>query len=132
VWWTLRAVRAPILVAWAGGPPGEALAALDREARVARVVESLAGTFGLPVERVRAQLVAAYHHDWTRDPLARGAYTFMRVGGADAGAEIAEPLEATLYFAGEHTCADGNWSTVHGAIESGERAAARILADRTT
>jgi monoamine oxidase len=34
----------------------------------------------------------------------------------------------TLYFAGEHTDTTGHWGTVHGALRSGLRAAAQILA----
>lgn len=130
VWWTLRALRVPVLVGWAGGPPGEALAALDRDARLDRALDSLARTFGIPEARVRAERVSIHQHDWTADPLARGAYTFRHVDGADAGAAVAEPLGDALYFAGEHTGDDGNWATVHGAIASGEQAAARILGAR--
>ena len=32
-----------------------------------------------------------------------------------------------LFFAGEHTDTTGNWGTVHGAMESGLRAADQIL-----
>lgn len=129
VWWTLRAIRAPVLVAWAGGAAGIALAACDHDTRIARALESLATTFGLAVDRVRELLVSAHTHDWSNDPLTRGAYTFLRVDGDRAGAEIAEPLGGALYFAGEHTCVDGNWATVHGALASGERAAAQALED---
>jgi monoamine oxidase len=32
-----------------------------------------------------------------------------------------------LYFAGEHTDTTSNWGTVHAALATGERAAAKIL-----
>jgi len=50
-----------------------------------------------------------------------------RVGGRGAQAELAAPLEDTLYFAGEATDADGNAATVAGALASGERAAREII-----
>jgi hypothetical protein len=37
------------------------------------------------------------------------------------------PVDDTLYFAGEAADAEGYWSTVHGAVASGERAARLIL-----
>ena len=41
---------------------------------------------------------------------------------------MAEPVEDTLYFAGEHTDTTGHWGTVHGALRSGLRAADQIRA----
>jgi monoamine oxidase len=128
VWWTLRALRAPVLVAWVGGPRGEALAALPRAAAVDACVASLAETFGLGVDAVRAELVAAHTHDWAADPYARVAYSYARVGGAGAAERLATPLDGTLFFAGEATAAGGHTATVHGALASGVRAAREVLA----
>ncbi len=41
---------------------------------------------------------------------------------------LAEPVEDTLYFAGEATELNGHSATVHGAIAAGRRAARQILA----
>ncbi len=43
-------------------------------------------------------------------------------------ADMAESIENTLFFAGEHTNTDGHFGTVHGAISTGERAAGQVLA----
>jgi monoamine oxidase len=128
VWWTQRALRAPLLVGWVGGPRGEALAALDANHQEAVCVGSLATVFGLEERRLREELVAVHTHDWARDPYARGAYSYARVGGADAAGHLAQPLAETLFFAGEATAGGGNTGTVHGAIASGERAARVVLA----
>jgi monoamine oxidase len=127
VWWTQRAMRAPVLVGWIGGPSACALEAVAPDVRMDRAIASLASTFGLAEARVREELVSSHHHDWSADSLTRGAYSFARVGGADAGAALAEPLAETLYFAGEHTESDGNWATVHGAIATGRRAAEQCM-----
>ena len=42
-------------------------------------------------------------HDWQRDPFARGAYSYVVVGGDRARETLAKPLRRTLYFAGEAT-----------------------------
>jgi monoamine oxidase len=128
VWWTQRALRAPLLVAWVGGPRGRALAALDAHHQAAACIGTLARVFGVDEARVRGELVAVHTHDWTRDPYARGAYSFARVGGADAAASLGRPLSETLFFAGEATAEGGNTGTVHGALESGERVAREVLA----
>jgi monoamine oxidase len=49
------------------------------------------------------------------------------VGGIDAQAQLARPLEDTLFFAGEATNTEGHQGTVHGAIASGLRAAREII-----
>ena len=40
---------------------------------------------------------------------------------------LARPIDNTLFFAGEATDVSGHNGTVHGAIASGNRAAAEIL-----
>ena len=70
-----------------------------------------------------------YVHDWQTDVYSRGAYTYVPAGQWWAAEAIAEPIDGTLYFAGEATDYDGHWGTVHGAIASGKRAAQRMLKD---
>jgi uncharacterized protein with NAD-binding domain and iron-sulfur cluster len=50
------------------------------------------------------------------------------VGGLEARAALAQPVENTLFFAGEATNSDGHTATVHGAIASGRRAAREVIA----
>ncbi len=51
----------------------------------------------------------------------------MPVGAVDASTKMSQPVENTLFFAGEHTDTTGHWGTVHGAIRSGMRAASQLL-----
>jgi monoamine oxidase len=46
----------------------------------------------------------------------------------DASAQMTQPVEQTLFFAGEHTEVTGHWGTVHGALRSGMRAAEQLRA----
>jgi monoamine oxidase len=73
------------------------------------------------------ELVGWHAHNWSADPYARGAYSYVRVGGLAAQERFGDPVEDTLYFAGEAVNAEGHCGTVHGAIASGERAARRIV-----
>ena len=66
-------------------------------------------------------------HDWQKDPLAQGSYSYLPAGALHVPEALSEPIESTLFFAGEHTDTTGNWGTVHGAMESGQRAANQIL-----
>jgi len=49
------------------------------------------------------------------------------VDALDAPARLAAPVADTLFFAGEATHAAGAIGTVHGALETGERAARELL-----
>ncbi len=67
-----------------------------------------------------------YHHNWARDPLFRGAYSYIAVNGLDLPMTLAAPIADTLFFAGEATTRDAQMGTVFGAYESGLRAAREI------
>lgn len=123
VWWTAYPLRAPIMVGWSGGPPAHALAAAGDVGTYA--ILTLAEELGLPRRRLEAVLDAVFTHDWDADPFARGAYSYALVGGAGAARELARPVQATLFFAGEATAAENG--TVEGALASGERAAKQVL-----
>jgi monoamine oxidase len=125
--WTPAPSRAPLLVAWAGGPRALRLAAGASAAEIARkALASLEVLFGKDLD-VAAELRGYYYHDWQQDPFARGAYSYVTVGGADARAALAQPIEDTLFFAGEATDAEEE-GTVTGALQSGVRAAREVLA----
>ncbi len=125
VWWTAMPVRVPLLIGWAGGPPGQQLSGLDRDELLGRALRSLSRQLGMSRQRLTSHLGGWWSHDWQRDPFARGAYSYSLVGGADAARKLARPVEGTLFFAGEAADAEGRNGTVHGAIASG-RAAAKL------
>jgi len=125
-WWTPSPVAAPVLTAWAGG--GAARRVLERGGDLAgRALESLARMLDVPRARVEAEVVDWRRHDWHADPFTRGAYTYVPAGALDAQAALGQPVDGTLFFAGEATAEDGWNGTVDGAIRSGKRAAGEIL-----
>lgn len=128
VWWSTYPVRAPLLVAWSGGPGAAALASQADGELERLALRDLATHLGMPVDSLAGEVEAVWHHDWTRDPYARGAYSYVRVGGAGAAEALARPIEGTLFLAGEALAPGGRNGTVDGAIASGRRAARRALA----
>ena len=125
--WTALPARAPLLIAWAGGPKATRLSGGATPDIVRHAVTSLKSVFGKRAD-IGAQLEAAWLHDWQQDPYARGAYSYVTVGGAGARRALAAPLRDTLYFAGEATDFEGEHGTVAGALQSGIRAAREVLA----
>ena len=123
--WTPLPARVPLLIAWAGGPKAERLARVSEKNLIKEALHGVHALFG----RFPA-LQAALVHDWRRDPYARGAYSYVRVGGEGARENLAAPVADTLFFAGEATDTTGAAGTVAGALQSGMRAARQLLAER--
>ncbi|HEY7210821.1 MAG TPA: NAD(P)/FAD-dependent oxidoreductase [Bryobacteraceae bacterium] len=130
-WWTTLAVRAPILTGWSAGSKADALLGKSREQIVKAAIQSLAKIVDKPAASIGDLLERAYFHDWQSDPFARGAYSYVPAGALKARERLAEPLDDTLYFAGEATELNGHSATVHGAIASGVRAAQLIVQSGT-
>ncbi len=127
-YWTSAPAHAPLLVAWAGGPRAQRFSGAASESAVVRA--ALAGVhqlFGKQLD-VDAQFQGYYYHDWQADPFARGAYSYVLVGGSEARAALGQSLEDTLFFAGESTDTEDEAGTVTGALQSGLRAAREALA----
>jgi monoamine oxidase len=121
--WTPLPMRAPLLTAWAGGPKAARMSGMSTKALVARALGGVRAVF------TDAQLADALVQDWKRDPWSRGGYSYVLVGGMGAREQLAEPLDGTLFFAGEATDAE-EAGTVNGALRSGQRAAREILKHR--
>jgi monoamine oxidase len=126
-WWTQSPARAPLLVGWAGGPRAEQLSRENKDALTELGLETLARIFAIPRKEIEDLLEESYTHDWHGDPFCRGGYSYIPVGGLQAEAHLAEPVDETLFFAGEATNTNGHIGTVHGAIASGIRAAQEII-----
>lgn len=66
---------------------------------------------------------------WPTDPFVRGGYTFLPpLATVAQRKDLAAPVDGVLFFAGEATHTRGEPATVHGAIETGYRAAEETLA----
>ncbi len=68
----------------------------------------------------------AYEDHWARHRFSHGAYSYYRVGQASSYGRIAGRTEQRILFAGEHTSI-ANIGFLDGAVETGERAARRLL-----
>jgi monoamine oxidase len=65
---------------------------------------------------------------WPTYPWTRGSYSYWKVGQYTAFAGIERRQEGNAHFCGEHTSIDFQ-GYLNGAVETGERAAAEIMAD---
>jgi monoamine oxidase len=79
--------------------------------------------FGADVRRSLRPLVAS---QWTQSNRIGGAYSYALPGETAARQVLALPFDDRVFFAGEAT-SEGDFSTVHGAHDTGVRAAEEAI-----
>ncbi|MCU1456631.1 MAG: hypothetical protein JWL73_723 [Actinomycetia bacterium] len=120
-------VDAPaVLCAYVTGFRARALSVLSDDAAAAVCLADLERIF--PGSSASAHLQASKRIDWLTNPDTRGAYSFVRLGGAGSRAALAAPDTGSLFWAGDGSATETIASVVHGAHVTGKRAAAEVLA----
>jgi len=128
-WWSRMPERVPVLTGWS---PSDRSAPLWRKPAsfvCAQALAALSRLLGIEVSFLEERMASFYTHDWHSDPFARGAYSYVAVGGENAQRVLAQPVQHTLFFAGEATEYQGHHGTVHGAMATGCRAARQTIAE---
>jgi monoamine oxidase len=126
-WWTLMPDQAPLLTGWSPGDRNLPLRAKPAAFAAGAAMAALSDLLAVDHSFLEKYLDSYYTYDWHSDPFVRGAYSHVAVGGENAQRELAEPVEDTLFFAGEATECQGHHGTVHGAMATGYRAAREII-----
>jgi monoamine oxidase len=113
-----------VIEGFVGGEAARMVEADGPAAGFAHAVDQLAALFGSSVRGAFRPLVSS---NWGRTTSVGGAYSHALPGRASARRQLAEPFEERLFFAGEATHLY-DFSTAHGAYESGVRAAEEVIA----
>ena len=115
--------RQPILMMFNAGAYGAQIEQFSDREIVAQAVAALANMYeDVPPPR------DACITRWRSDQWTHGSYSYVPAGSSfERYAELGEPVDNKLFFAGEAT-QDDYPSTVHGAFLSGVRAARQIAA----
>jgi monoamine oxidase len=129
-WWTPGYPRedAAVMCAYVTADRARRIDAMDEATALAFGLDELSVLLGIPLATLRGQLMTARRVAWAHDPYALGGYVHVPPGAAEARPLLAQPEGGVLFFAGEATAYDTNPQTVHGALESGWRAARECLA----
>jgi monoamine oxidase len=123
VCWTTHPVESPVLVAWFGFPESAELVGKSPDEIQSETIAAVARLFHTTRRALERRVRACHFHNWSRDPLTRGAYSYARVGGSDASTTLSRSIEHTIWLAGEAYDPEGRTGTVEGAIGSGQHAA---------
>ncbi len=112
-----------VLTAYVAGEKAEYLSNLGSGA-IQVILNELDRIFGPGA--ASQTLIGSHIADWGKDPYIRGAFSYPIIGEGDARVALGEAVNDKLFFAGEATHSDGQFGTVHGALETGERAVTEI------
>ncbi|MCW4469399.1 FAD-dependent oxidoreductase [Flavobacterium sp. MFBS3-15] len=127
-YWTQSPLRSPLLTGWLGGPPAYAQKDASAGAVLQMALGSLANIFGRTREELHGRLVAWQVANWTAEPFTRGSYAYDKVESPAARKILLQPVEGTLYFAGEYLYDGPAMGTVEAALTSGRDSAMKLLA----
>jgi len=128
-WWT-QWPDIGMLTGWAGGPPAEELEKSGEKELLQTALDSLASIFRRENAWLKQRLTAWKTYRWGNDPFSLGAYTYTTVDADRHISVLSEPLNNTVYFAGEAINDSSAVGTVEAAIASGLRAAEAMLKKR--
>jgi monoamine oxidase len=122
----LRPFGQPCIEGFFGGTFARELEDAGEGAFAAESIDQIVTLLGSDFRRKLKPLAESR---WAHDPFARGAYSHALPGRAGDRAILAAPVDGRLFFAGEAT-SPNFFSTAHGARDSGERAAAEVIATK--
>lgn len=119
-WWTQLPEKTPVLTGWAGGPRGTLLEGYNDKKLLQKALESLSAIFNLSIAEIKENIVATAVFNWKKQVNSIGAYSFATPESNEALKLLNEPIENTLYFAGEGLYAGEHPGTVEAAIVSSQ------------
>ena len=112
---------AGVLMSYAGGDGGRALASEPEEERAALIESDIRDIHG-----ITARSTGSFSRAWSSEPRYGGSYAVYRPGQVTAFWEVLRRPCGRIWLSGEHAA---TWTGyLEGAVESGERVADEIRA----
>lgn len=119
----IRPFGRPVIECYFGGERARLLCEKGIAVGFDFAIGQLVNLFGANVRSCLRPLIAS---GWTRMTRVGGAYSYALPGRVSARKRLAQPFEACVFFAGEATNSS-DFSTAHGAYDSGVRAASEAV-----
>jgi len=120
----IRPFDFPVVECFFGGERARLLCESGLADGFAFAIDQLCDLFGSEVRRKLRPLAGSH---WSRMTRIGGAYSYALPGHVGARKQLAQSFDGRVFFAGEATSA-GDFSTAHGAHDSGVRAATEAIA----
>ena len=125
-WWTQKPNDVPLLTGWLAGPIVQTIQQ-DDSSLFAHAIKSLAYLFGRQPDHLLKEIRSARVVNWSADEYSRGAYAYKTLQTAASIKTFSDPVDNTIFFAGEGLYDGAEMGTVEAALASGRAAAEKIL-----
>jgi monoamine oxidase len=125
-WWLQSPEESPLVTGWLTGAVLKKFRELDYQARIDLCLQSLASIFGRDIRFLQQQLITVHIADWPSAPYIKGGYSFDTVESVQARKVLRQPIQETLFFAGEALYEGPSPGTVEAAFTSGKEVAEKI------
>ena len=125
-WWTQKPNDIPLLTGWLAGPIVQKTLQ-DDSSLFAEAIKSLAYLFNCHPDHLLKEIHSARIINWSADAYSRGAYAYKTLLTAAAIQTFSDPVDNTIFFAGEGLYDGAEMGTVEAALASGRAAAEKIL-----
>lgn len=125
-WWTQLPEPTSLLTGWLAGPKAAQCKDESEENILDMALNSLAVLFKTNRQELLEQLSYRRVVNWTADPFTRGAYAYSTPDTSALIKVLMEPIDSTLFFAGEALHDGPEMGTVEGALVSGIRVANQV------
>lgn len=114
------------------GPAAEDLSLLGGDAIINAILDemdvALNGQASANISKDLNGNIISVIRDWSKEQYIKGGMSYNKPGGTNADrAALAESISEKVFFAGEATDMAGDFGTITGALQSGERAASEVL-----
>jgi monoamine oxidase len=126
-WWTQHPQYTNVLTGWLGGPDAAAKIHTPDEHLLAQSMQSLANIFNYDVDKLKEKLLSWQIVNWTADQFTLGSYAYDTIAANEARKIICQPVQDTIFFAGEYLYEGTAMGTVEAALTTGLRMAERVL-----
>jgi monoamine oxidase len=126
-WWTQLPDKTPFLTGWLAGPNAEKNKNNSEDEIIEMALGALCYIFNTNKSFLSKNLLAGKVINWQTDPFSLGAYSFATVESTKARKLLAEPIEETIFFAGEALSEGAAMGTLEVALENGIQTAKKLL-----
>lgn len=131
-WWTYYPKDAAMLTGWSGGLHANELKNVSNKEILQKALQSLGEIFKIDFAYLRQKLRGWHVANWINDPYSCGGYSYDVVNGDAIKQIIKEPVENTIFFAGEGLFNGPEIGTVEAALSSGRETAHKMVASFRT
>ena len=125
-WWTQLPDTRPVLTGWVGGPQAERLSNHNDKQILKKAILSLAAIFEKHPAELKNNIEEAVVINWQREETALYGYSYNTLKISAARQLLNQPVDDTIFFAGEGLYEGASPGTVEAALISGKEAAAKL------